>query len=209
MINVVVVEDNDTIREGLEILIDGAEGFTCLGAFPDCEKMIKNINSLNPDVLLIDLQLPGISGIEGIKRVKVLIPDLKIIILTVYNENDLIFDALCAGAIGYITKNAPPSKLLYAIREAYNGCTPMSSNIARKVIGLFQQKGLSGNNNDGNNIRLTQREIEILSRLVEGSSFKAIADSLLISLDNLRSDFKNIYEKLHIYYRSENSMENN
>ena len=207
MINVVVVEDNDTIREGLEILIDGAEGFTCLGAFPDCEKMIKNINSLNPDVLLIDLQLPGISGIEGIKRVKVLIPDLKIIILTVYNENDLIFDALCAGAIGYITKNAPPSKLLYAIRDAYNGCTPMSSNIARKVIGLFQQKGLSGNNNDGNNIRLTQREIEILSRLVEGSSFKAIADSLLISLDNLRSDFKNIYDKLHIYYRSENSME--
>ena len=111
MINVVVVEDNDTIREGLKILIDGADNFSCLGVYAKCETMLKNIKKLNPDVLLIDLMLPGMSGIEGIKKVKANLPSVRIIVLTVYNENDLIFDALCAGASGYIVKNTPQSKL--------------------------------------------------------------------------------------------------
>lgn len=197
MIKVVVVEDNDTIREGLKILIDGADGFTCLGVYPKCELMIKNIKKLNPDVLLIDLMLPGMSGIEGIKKVKTILPQIRIIVLTVYNENDFIFDALCAGASGYIAKNTPQSKLLFSIREAYEGGTAMSSNIARKVIGLFKQRGVSNNKGNGTDIMLTKREEEILNKLVEGSSFKAIADSLLISVETMRSDFRNIYDKLH------------
>lgn len=206
MINVVVVEDNDTIREGLKILIDAADGFSCMGVYSECEQMIEDIKKLNPDVLLIDLILPGISGIEGIKLVKSILPELSIIVLTVYNENDYIFDALCAGASGYITKNTPQSKLLYAIQEAYEGGTPMSSNIARKVIGLFQQKGISNNSGNDKTVSLSQREKEILNKLVEGNSVKAIADSLLISIDVLRSDFKNIYNKLHIFSRAENTL---
>ena len=198
MVNVVVVEDNDTIREGLKILIDGTEGYNCLAAYSRCETMIKNVKALNPDVLLIDILLPGINGIEGIRQVKTLIPDLTILVLTVYEENDLVFDALCAGASGYLVKKTPPSKLLFAIREAYLGGTPMSSNIARKVIELFQNKRQL--NNDGNSGKevLTKHEKEILNKLVEGSSFKAIADSLSVSIEALRSDFRNIYKKIHI-----------
>jgi len=209
MINVVVVEDNDNIREGLKILIDAADGYTCLGVFPGCEPMIKNIVKLNPDVLLIDIMLPGMNGIDGIKKVKAVLPGISIVVLTVYKENDRIFDALCAGAVGYITKNSPPSKLLFAIHEAYNGCTPMSSNIARKVIGLFNQKGIANNDGDGEKVSLTQHENKILSKLVEGSSFKAIADSLSVSTEVLQSDFKNIYNKLHIYSGTEKTQKMN
>ena len=206
MINVVVVEDNNTIREGLKILIDAADGFSCKGVYSECESMISEIINLMPDVLLIDLILPGISGIEGIKLVKSLLPELSIVVLTVYSENDYIFDALCAGASGYITKNTPQSKLLYAIQEVYEGGTPMSSNIARKVISLFQQKGITNNSSGDKIVNLNQREKEILNKLVEGNSVKAIADSLLINVDTLRLDFKNIYHKLHIYSKAENTL---
>ncbi len=203
MINVVVVEDNDTIREGLIILIDGTDGYNCLAAYPKCETMIKNVKKLNPDVLLIDLMLPGISGIEGIKQVKAILPNIAIIVLTVYEENDNIFEALCAGANGYVVKKAPPAKLLNAIQDAYKGCTPMSSNIARKVIDLFQQKKISNNEGINPKFKLTEHEKEILNKLVEGDSFKAIADSLSVNLDTLRLDFKDIYKKIHIYSGSE------
>jgi len=203
MINVVVVEDNDTIREGLIILIDGTDGYNCLAAYPKCETMIKNVKKLNPDVLLIDLMLPGISGIEGIKQVKTILPNVAIIVLTVYEENDNIFEALCAGANGYVVKKAPPAKLLNAIQDAYKGCTPMSSNIARKVIDLFQQKKISNNEGINPKLKLTEHEKEILNKLVEGDSFKAIADSLSVNLDTLRLDFKDIYKKIHIYSGSE------
>jgi len=203
MINVVVVEDNDTIREGLIILIDGTDGYNCLAAYPKCETMIKNVKKLNPDVLLIDLMLPGISGIEGIKQVKTILPNVAIIVLTVYEENDNIFEALCAGANGYVVKKAPPAKLLNAIQDAYKGCTPMSSNIARKVIDLFQQKKISNNEGINPKFKLTEHEKEILNKLVEGDSFKAIADSLSVNLDTLRLDFKDIYKKIHIYSGSE------
>jgi len=203
MINVVVVEDNDTIREGLIILIDGTDGYNCLAAYPKCETMIKNVKKLNPDVLLIDLMLPGISGIEGIKQVRAILPNVAIIVLTVYEENDNIFEALCAGANGYVVKKAPPAKLLNAIQDAYKGCTPMSSNIARKVIDLFQQKKISNNEGINPKFKLTEHEKEILNKLVEGDSFKAIADSLSVNLDTLRLDFKDIYKKIHIYSGSE------
>ena len=139
MLKVVVVEDNNAIRDGLKILIDGTEGYSCIGAFVECESMLKNIKKLEPDVLLMDLGLPGMGGIEGIKKVKMILPDLTILVLTIYEENDRIFDALCAGASGYLIKKTPPSKLLEAIKEAYEGGAPMSSQIARKVIEFFSK----------------------------------------------------------------------
>ena len=200
MIKVVVVEDNNSIREGLKILIDGTEDYSCIASFSECETMLKNIKKLNPDVLLMDIGLPGMNGIEGIKKVKVIFPELAILILTIYEENDLIFDALCAGACGYLVKKTPPSKLLEAIREAHEGGAPMSSHIARKVIDFFQKKPVSSQKS---NYDLTPREKEILTGLVEGHNFKAIADSLFISIETVRFHFRNIYKKLHVHSQSE------
>ncbi len=202
MISVVVVEDNDSIREGLKILIDGTEGYRCLETFSRSETMLKKIIDLNPDILLMDLGLPGMGGIEGIRKVKNLVPELTILVITVYEENDLIFDALCAGASGYLVKKTPPSKLLEAIKDAYEGGSPMSSHIARKVINFFQLKKTVAPHNDVK-YELTTREKEILSRLVEGHNFKSIADSLFISLDTVRFHFRNIYRKLHVHSKSE------
>ncbi|MFZ0456292.1 MAG: response regulator transcription factor [Ignavibacteriaceae bacterium] len=201
MIRVAVVEDNNAIREGLKILIDGTEGYSCIGAYSECERMLKNIEKVNPDVLLMDLGLPGIDGVEGIRKVKVILPELTILVLTIYEENDRIFDALCAGASGYLVKKTPPSKLLEAIREAYEGGAPMSSQIARKVIEFFQNKKTSSPHK--NDYVLTPREKEILSGLVEGHNFKAIADSLFISIETVRFHFRNIYRKLHVHSQSE------
>ena len=164
MINVMVVEDNDAIREGLKILIDGTEGYGCMAAYPRCDVMLKTLDKLKPDVLLMDLGLPGMSGIEGIKHAKLLLPELTILVLTVYEENELVFDALCAGACGYLVKKTPPSKLLEAIHEAYHGGSPMSANIARKVIDFFQQKKQFLPQKQQS--ILTPREREILSGLV-------------------------------------------
>ncbi len=201
MISVVVVEDNDTIREGLKILIDGTEGYSCIGTYTRCETMLKSLKKSEPDVLLMDIGLPGMSGIEGIKQAKIILPDLNILVLTVYEENDLVFDALCAGACGYLVKKTPPSRLLEAISEAYSGGAPMSSHIARKVIDFFQVKK-SASSNDSQNL-LTPREREILGGLVEGNSFKVLADSLCISIETVRFHFRNIYKKLHVHSQSE------
>lgn len=201
MIKVVVVEDNNTIREGLKVLIDGTHGYSCVGSFPRCEPMLKNLEKLNPDVLLMDIGLPGMNGIEGIKQSKLILPDLTILVLTVYEENDLIFDALVAGACGYLVKKTPPIKLLEAIQEAYEGGAPMSSHIARKVIDFFKEKKQGSPSNSP--YLLTSREKEILSGLVEGNSFKTIADSLFISIETVRFHFRNIYKKLHVHSQSE------
>ena len=201
MITVAVVEDNDTIREGLKILIDGTKGYACVATYSECNTMIESILSVHPDILLIDIGLPGISGIEGIKCAKEILPGITILVLTVYEENDLIFDALCAGASGYIAKKTPPSKLLDAIKEAYLGGTPMSSNIARQVIDLFNRKKQTSNDDSSGKTVLTKREKEILNKLIEGSSFRAIGDSISVNVETLRSDFRNIYKKIHLHFR--------
>ncbi len=201
MISVIVVEDNDSIREGLKLLIDGTDGYSCVGAFSRCDFMLRELAKLNPDVLLMDIGLPGMNGIEGIKKAKALLPELTILVLTVYEENELVFDALCAGACGYLVKKTPPSKLLEAIQEAYQGGSPMSANIARKVIDFFQNKKTVSPQKPQS--ILTPREKEILTGLVEGNSFKAIADSLFISVETVRFHFRNIYRKLHVHSQSE------
>ena len=208
MIKVVVVEDNAPIREGLKILIDGTEGYQCVNTFSDCETMLKSIVKLNPNVILMDLGLPGMGGVEGIKKVKAILPDLTILVLTVYEENDLVFDALCAGASGYLVKKTPPSRLLDAIKEANEGGAPMSSHIARKVIDFFSHRnGFLQTKKPVSTQKsiyiLTPREKEILSGLVEGHNFKFIADSLFISVETVRFHFRNIYKKLHVHSQSE------
>ena len=201
MINVVVVEDSSTIRDGLKILIEGTEGYNCVGAFNDCESLLERVEEIDFNVVLMDIDLPGMSGIEGIKRLKEISHNYIILMLTVYDENDLIFEALCAGASGYLIKKTPPSKLLEAIKDANEGGAPMTSQIARKVVDFFQKNPTQYNKDP--EIQLTAREKEVLSGLVEGNSYKAIADSLFISVETVRFHFRNIYKKLHVHSQSE------
>ncbi len=202
MINIIIVEDNETIREGLKILIEGTSDYHCSATFSNCEDMLKRIRKLEFDVLLMDIDLPGMSGIEGIKLVKEIYPESVIMVLTIYDENDRVFDALFAGASGYLVKKTPPARLLEAIKEAYEGGAPMSSHIARKVVNFFSKsKKIEHHQDPANN--LTPREKDVLSRLVDGHSIKAIADSLNISIETVRFHFRNIYKKLHVHSQSE------
>lgn len=201
MIKVVIVEDSSTIREGLKLLIDGTDGYTCLAAYSRCEDLLDEIRMHDIDVILMDIDLPGISGIEGIRRIKKISEEILILILTIYDENELIFEALCAGASGYLVKKTPPAKLLDAIKEANDGGAPMTSNIARKVVDYFKTSKPMQKVDD--NIALTKREKEVLSGLVEGNSYKAIADKLHISIETVRFHFRNVYKKLHVHSQSE------
>jgi DNA-binding NarL/FixJ family response regulator len=200
VINVAIVEDNATIRKGLSALISGTEGFRCLATYPDCESLFEEIEDPPPDILLMDIVLPGMSGIEGVKKLKQIRPDLNILMLTVYGENDLVFEALCAGACGYLLKNTPPARLLEAIQEAHEGGSPMSPGIARKVVELFQQKGLFSSSSPS---VLTAREREILNGLAQGNNYQAIAKSAFISVSTVRFHIRNIYRKLHVHSQAE------
>lgn len=212
MIRVALVEDNDTIRMGLAALIDGTPGYECVAAWPSCEEMLTELREVRPAVLLMDIGLPGMSGIEGVRRANAQLPDLSILILTVYDENDLVFEALCAGACGYLVKKTPPARLLEAIQEAHGGGSPMSSHIARKVVNLLRQTSapqatpLDGSNlppRDEEGALLTSRERDILNGLAGGNSYQALARSLNISTDTVRFHIRNIYRKLHVHSQSE------
>lgn len=201
IINVAIVEDNNTIREGLAALIHGTEGFASVGAFYDCESFLKNLEKLDVDVTLMDIALPGINGIEGLKRAKKIKPELDILMLTIYEDNSVVFDALCAGACGYLVKNTPPARLLEAIREARNGGSPMSSHIARQVINVFRQNTKSAQTES--EFDLSEREREVLFLLGEGNNYQEIADNLFISVDTVRHHIRNIYKKLHVHSQSQ------
>lgn len=220
MIRVVIVEDNQTILQGLSMLIDGTPGYACVGAYTDCESLLTELAEVRPGVLLMDIGLPGMSGIEGVRRVKAVMPEVNILILTVYDENDLVFEALCAGACGYLVKKTPPARLLEAIQEAHGGGSPMSSHIARKVVNLLRQTsgkkapalpigGLGAARREtpgaaaGDDAMLTARERDILNGLAEGNSYQALAKNLNISADTVRFHIRNIYRKLHVHSQSE------
>lgn len=201
MINVAIIEDNHNIREGLAALINGTDGYSCLGAFGDCESFLKELPELNFDVALMDIGLPGINGIEGVKKAKAIQKDLNILMLTVYKESKIVFEALCAGACGYLVKNTPPSRLLEAIKEVHEGGSPMSSMIARQVITVFQQNAPHVKKTE--EFGLSEREKEVLNKLSEGDNYQQIADSLFISVDTVRHHIRNIYKKLHVHSQSE------
>lgn len=197
-IDVVVIEDNEKYRNGLTQLIDGTPGYSCVGAFADCEKALPEISNLLPNVVLMDIGLPGMSGIEGVKAIKTCFPEIEILMLTIYEDDDKVFQSLYAGASGYLLKKTPPSRILEAISEIHSGGAPMSAKIARKVLELFH-KGTPADEAD----QLSTREKEILQLLVDGLSHKAIAERLFISPHTVRTHLKNIYEKLHVHSKSE------
>jgi len=198
---IIVVEDNQRIREGLKALIEGTIGFNCVGTFGDCESMFECVDKLMPDLILMDLGLPGMNGVDGIKLLKSRYPHIQTLVLTIHEEEDVVFDAICAGACGYLLKHTSPALLIEAIKEVYNGGSPMSSVIARKVVEFFQkQKQLPSDYNEYN---LTTREKEVLKQLVDGLSCKAIATSLFITVEAVRFHFRNIYKKLHVHSQAE------
>lgn len=201
MINVAIVEDNNTIREGLAALINGTEGYKCIGAFGDVESFLPKIGSLSINVVLMDIGLPGMNGIEGTKNAIIKNPDLSILMLTVYEESEFVFDALCAGACGYLVKKTPPARLLEAIKDADDGGSPMSSRIARQVITAFKEgKSIATSTQ---NYDLSEREISVLNLLSDGYNYQEIAETLFISVDTVRHHIRNIYKKLHVHSQSE------
>jgi DNA-binding NarL/FixJ family response regulator len=201
MINVAIVEDNNTIREGLAALINGTEGYDCIGSFVDCESFLLKLKTLKVDVVLMDIALPGMNGIEGLKKAIVIKPGLDILMLTIYEESEVVFDALCAGACGYLVKKTPPSRLLEAIKEVNEGGSPMSSRIARQVIGAFKESKSTSVEVD--EFTLSNREKEVINQLAGGNNYQEIAEQLLISVDTVRHHIKNIYKKLHVHSQSE------
>jgi DNA-binding NarL/FixJ family response regulator len=199
MINVAIVEDEDEVREGLAVLINGSEGFRCIQTYSSAESALPEILKNKPDVVLMDINLPGMSGIECISKLKASRPGLPIMVLTVYDDDEKIFESLRAGASGYLLKKTPPAKLLGAILELHDGGSPMSGSIARKVVEAFQTMGPSSEQAQN----LSKREQEILSLLAKGYRYREIADRLFISIETVRTHLRNIYEKLHVRSRSE------
>jgi DNA-binding NarL/FixJ family response regulator len=198
-IRVAIVEDNERIREGLAAIINGSEGFHCTAAYETAEEALRRLPQYMPDVVLMDIQLPGMSGIECVQKLKELNPALQIMMLTVFEDEEKVFKAILAGATGYILKRTPPSELLDSIRELNDGGSPMSDQIARKIVQAFQQMGRSSRETEN----LSSREQEILSYLAKGYHDKEIADHFFISVKTVRTHLRNIYKKLNVRSRTE------
>jgi DNA-binding NarL/FixJ family response regulator len=198
-IKVAIIEDLREVRDGLAMLIDGTDAFSCVGRFRSMEDAISNLGRNVPDVVLTDIGLPGMDGIEGIRLLREKFPKLPFIALTVYDDDERIFDALCAGACGYLLKNTQPARLLDALREVVAGGAPMSPEVAKRVIMLFQNfvpPKASG-------CHLTPQEKELLKLLVDGHSYKTAAIHLKISYHTVSFHLRNIYEKLEVHSKSE------
>jgi DNA-binding NarL/FixJ family response regulator len=196
-IRVAIVEDTKDIREGLALLINASEGFVCTHICPDAEDALVKLPGDPPDVVLMDINLPGMSGPECVKKLKPICPDTQFLMCTVYEEDEHIFESLKSGATGYILKKTPPDKLLEAIRDIHNGGSPMTGGIARKVMASFVPAAPVAAN------ELSTREFEILEALAKGFRYKEIADKMFISIDTVRSHIRNIYEKLQVHSRTE------
>ena len=198
-ITVAIVEDDPRVREELAKLIDRAAGFKCLGTYADGETALANLPRQTPDVVLMDINLPGMSGIECVRRLKAGLPSVQIVMLTVYDEVGQLFKSLMAGACGYLLKRTPSDKLLEAITEARLGGAPMTRKIARKVVQYFHGLGVVSPEMGS----LSKREQETLALLAEGFRYKEIADKLGISFNTVREYVHSIYQKLHVTSRAE------
>jgi len=198
-IRVMIVEDDHATREGLGMLIDGTSGYRCAAKFRSVEEALHSTGREPADVLLLDIRLPGMSGSDGISLLKDKYPSVQITMLTINADEDSVFESICRGACGYLLKDTPPAKLLEAIRETHNGGAPMSPEIARKVVTLFQKTGPPEKVAE----RLTPQELRLLRLLVEGHTYQAAADVLNISIHTARNYIRSIYEKLHVHSKSE------
>lgn len=199
LIKVAIVEDRREIREGLAMLIGGTDGFRCTGAYRTMEEALQKIGFELPDVVLNDIGLPGMSGIEGIKILKERYPDLLILMLTVYDDDERIFDAMCAGASGYLLKKTPPLKLLESLREAHQGGAPMSPEVARRVIALFREIRPP----ERADYELTPHETRLLKLFVAGHNYKTAAAELGVSVHTVSFHLRSIYDKLQVHSKSE------
>lgn len=194
---VLIYEDNVDLRTSLSQLLSGALGLELVGALGNCTQAQADMERLRPHVVLMDIDMPGCTGIEGLRRIKAVAPDINVVMLTVFEENDRVFDAICAGADGYLLKKTSPARLLDAIGEVRAGGAPMTPAIARQVLRLFPRVPPRRPAEDSH-ANLSAREQEILGLLVEGYSYKMIAADRNISIDTVRSHIKKIYEKLHV-----------
>jgi DNA-binding NarL/FixJ family response regulator len=198
-IRVVIIEDMREVREGLTMLINGTAGFQCAGSYRSMIEMLDRFNDLTTDIILTDIGLPGMSGIDGTRILRERSPDIPILALTVYDNDEKVFAALCAGASGYLLKNTPPAKLLESLREAVNGGAPMSPEVARRVVKLFRDFHPP----EQAEYRLTPQEQELLKLMVDGHHYKTAAQSMGISTSTVSFHLKNIYAKLHVHSKTE------
>lgn len=197
-VRVALVEDDSSIRNALEIVLNGAPGFECVGAFASAEDALARLAGVSPQVVLMDIQLPRMSGVDCVRALKERHPEIQILMLTVFEDDELVFESLAAGATGYLLKRTPPGEILEAIAEVNRGGSPMSSYIARKVVQSFRPSRQAGEK-----LPLSERERQILQQLAKGYRYKEIADALDISLDTVRTHLRRIYEKLHVHSRTE------
>lgn len=197
-ITVCIVEDDPELRESVFNYLQDAPGFKCLGAYGTAEEALKEIPREKPSVVLMDINLPAMNGIDCVEQLKMLAPGVQVMMFTVYEDSDQVFEALVAGACGYMVKSTPPEKVLEAIREVHNGGSPMSSHIARKVVKYFHQA-----RSDREIASLSKREEEVLHHLAQGCLYKEIADRLDISIDTVRKHLNSIYSKLHVHSRTD------
>jgi DNA-binding NarL/FixJ family response regulator len=195
-IYVSIIEDDDQIRESLAILLAGSPGFSCASHYGSCEAALTSIEEDAPDVILMDINLPGMTGIEGIQPVRQLLPETEIIMLTISEDDKDVFDSLCAGACGYLKKNTSPGRLIEAIREAVAGGAPMSMEIARRVVNSFKPESRP-------NEPLTTREREVLQKMCDGLGYKAIAEELYVDINTIKFHIRNIYRKLEVNSKGE------
>ena len=208
-IKVAVFDDNSSRRELLELLLNTNEGTTCTGAYEDCRDVVDNIKEHLPQVVLMDIDMPHVNGIEGLKLIKKHFSQVKVLMQTVFDDDDKIFNSIMSGADGYILKKMPPAKLLEAIEDVFQGGSPMTPSIARQVLLLFQNKHRII---PKHNFDLTKREQEILGFLVQGLSYKMIADKCNVTYATINSHISHIYEKMHVQSGTEavaKAMENN
>ena len=199
MIKVAIVEDNNTLRNSLESLFNRTEGMRCVASLNNLLNVVSEIGSSQPDIVLMDIGLPNISGIEGVRTVKSNFPRIQVMMFTVFDDDEKIFDAIRAGASGYLLKKTPPEEIIQAIRDLYQGGAPMTASIARRVIQSFQ----AAPSTIVQDYQLTVRENEILYSLVDGLSYKKIADKYCVSISTIRTHICNIYNKLHVNSKAE------
>jgi DNA-binding NarL/FixJ family response regulator len=199
MIKVGIVEDNKTVREGFETLLNRTPGFQCVCACGTVAEALRKIPKAAPDVVLMDIQLPDATGVECTAKIKELLPGVQIVVVTVYEDSERIFQALRAGACGYLLKRAQPEKIISAIKEAHEGGVPMTPEIARKVIGQFRHQATTAEQVES----LSEREREVLELVMHGLGNKAIADRLGVTVAAVKWHLQHIYEKLHVHSRTE------
>lgn len=194
MIRICLYEDNLSLLDALSLLIQTTDGFELAGAFADCQQLIPQMTTIHPDIVLMDIDLPEISGIEATRLLHRQFPDIDVLILTIFDDNDNVFEAIKAGATGFLLKKTPPSRILDAIREVYEGGAPMSPDIARRVMQSLHRSATSSELD-----QLTSRELDVLKLLATGSSYKLVAIEAGISIDTVRTHIRRIYEKLHVH----------